>query len=51
MFFYVYDDARLDPGRAFRLVVKVNQFVLETEYGEYGGQWTLQSSNMRCGLI
>jgi hypothetical protein len=37
MFFDVYDDARLDPGRAFRLVVKVDQFVLETEYGEYGG--------------
>ena len=32
MFFHVYDDARIDPGSAFRLVVKVGLYVAN-EYG------------------
>jgi hypothetical protein len=33
MFFTVYDDARIDPGSVFRLVVKVAQYVADGEYG------------------
>jgi hypothetical protein len=33
MFFIVYDDARIDPSSAFRLVVKVAQYVVDGEYG------------------
>ena len=29
----IYDDARIDPGRAFRLVVKVAAYVADGEYG------------------
>jgi hypothetical protein len=31
--FTVYGDARIDPGSAFRLVVKVDRYVAEDEYG------------------
>ena len=29
----IYDDARIDPGNAFRLVVKVAKFIADGEYG------------------
>ena len=29
----IYDDARIDPGSAFRLVVKVSPYVADGEYG------------------
>jgi hypothetical protein len=29
----IYDDARIDPGSAFRLVVKVAKYVADGEYG------------------
>jgi hypothetical protein len=32
MFFTVYDDARIDHGSAFRLVVKVAQYIADGEY-------------------
>jgi hypothetical protein len=32
----VYHDARIDPGNAFRLVVKVGKYVAEDEYGRIG---------------
>jgi len=31
--FIIYDDARIDPGSAFRLVVKVSPYVTDGEYG------------------
>ena len=33
MCFIVYDDVRIDPSSAFRLVVKVAKFVADGEYG------------------
>ena len=31
--FIIYYDAKIDPGNAFRLVVKVAKFVADGEYG------------------
>ena len=33
MFFIISYDARIDPGNAFRLVVKVSPYVANGEYG------------------
>ena len=35
IYFIVADYARIDPGSAFRLVVKVTKYVAVGEYGEY----------------
>ena len=33
MFFIISNDARIDPGSAFRIVVKVAPYVADGEYG------------------
>ena len=33
MFFIISYDARIDPGNAFRLVVKISPYVADGEYG------------------
>jgi hypothetical protein len=36
MCFIIYVDARMDPGSAFRLVIKVAKYVADGEYGLVG---------------